>query len=100
MKSIKKNLFLAAVLAFAMSSSSCQLLGGLLGGGAGGGLMDMLGGLGGMMGLTEGVENQNGLSLSGASQVRVKNGYQIRATGVLPTAGQQESTLYGSYSAH
>ena len=99
MKSIKKNLFLGTVLAFAVSSSGCALLGGLAGGG-GGGIMDMIGNLGGMMGLTEGVDNQNALSLSAPSQVRVKNGYQIRATGALPTAGQQESSLYGTYNAH
>jgi hypothetical protein len=102
MKAIKQNLFLAAVLAFAVSSSGCALLGGLLGGGGGGGIMDMLGGLGGMGGmtLTDDVDTQNALSLSGPSQARVKNGYQIRATGSLPTLGQKESTLYGTYSAH
>lgn len=99
MKTIKQHLFLTTVLAFAISSSSCQLLGGLMGGGAGGGLMDMLGGLIPGMSLTDVGENQNGLSLTG-SQARVKNGYQIRATGKLPAASQQESTFYGTYHSH
>lgn len=88
MRAIRQNLFLATVLAFAMTSSGCALLGGLLGGG----------GLGGLMGLTgEDPDVQSGLSLTNGEGSRIKNGYQIRATGSLPGAGQEESAFYGTY---
>ena len=83
MKSIKKNLFLATVLVFAVSSSSCQLLSGIL---------PMLGG--GGMHLTDD-DNQNSLSLTG-SQDRVKNGYRI-VGGALPQPSRQESALYSAF---
>jgi hypothetical protein len=82
MKAIKKNLFLATVLVFAVSSSSCQLLSGIL---------PMLGG---GMGLTDD-DNQNSLSLTG-SQDRVKNGYRI-VGGALPQPSRQESALYSAF---
>ncbi|MEI6832352.1 MAG: hypothetical protein WCL28_00030 [bacterium] len=82
MKAIKKNLFLATVLVFAVSSSSCQLLSGIL---------PMLGG---GMGLTDD-DNQNSLSLTG-SQDRVKNGYRI-VGGALPQQSRQEGALYSAF---
>jgi len=82
MKSIKKNLFLTTVLVFAVSSSSCQLLSGIL---------PMLGG---GMGLTDD-DSQNSLSLTG-SQDRVKNGYRILG-GALPQASRQEGALYSAF---
>jgi hypothetical protein len=82
MKAIKKNLFLATVLVFAVSSSSCQLLSGIL---------PMLGG---GMGLTDD-DSQNSLSLTG-SQDRVKNGYRI-VGGALPQPSRQEGALYSAF---
>jgi hypothetical protein len=82
MKSIKKNLFLATVFVFAVSSSSCQLLSSIL---------PMLG-VG--MGLTDD-DSQNSLSLTG-SQDRVKNGYRI-VGGALPQPSRQEGALYSAF---
>ena len=82
MISIKKNLFLATVLVFAVSSSGCQLLSGLL---------PMLGG---GMTLTDD-DNQNSLSLTGP-QDRVKNGYRI-VGGALPQPSRQEGALYSAF---
>lgn len=96
MKVLKQNLFLATVLAFAMSSSGCALLGGLLGGGGGGGIMDMLGGLiPGMTLTSEPSDSQSELGLSG-SQARVQNGYRV-VGGSLPQTSRQEGSLYGSF---
>jgi hypothetical protein len=83
MKSIKKNLFLATVLVFAVSSSGCQLLGGLLPG--------LMGGLGG---LTD-YDSQSGLSLTGSND-RVKNGYRV-VGGALPQPSRQEGALYSAF---
>jgi hypothetical protein len=95
MRLIRQNLFLATVLTFALSSSGCAMLGQLLGGGGGG--LD-LGGIlgGGGLGLTSQNEDDSGLALT-RSQVRVRNGYQIKATENVPPPSRQESALYSAF---
>lgn len=90
MKQIKQNMFLATVLAFALTSSGCAALGGLLGGGGGG---DLLGGL--IPGLTLTDSEKDGLHLT-SPQAQVKNGYRIIG-GSVPEPSRQEASLYSSF---
>jgi hypothetical protein len=103
MKLTHIRLFHAAVLAFALSASGCQMLQSLMGGGGAGGLMGMLGPLlggGAAPGLVDESDEGSAMSLTGGGSSSglsrmATGGYNLQAD----LAPEDSGKLYGMYSS-
>lgn len=87
MKIKNLKLFHAAVFAFALSASSCQMLSGLMG------MLGPLLGGGGVGGLVDEGDHGSAMSLTGGAGTR--NGYQV----VSALGQEDDGKLYGMYTA-